>query len=230
MLATFVALAAIFFLFELSSIDIMVQDIFYEDLIHTWQFSWIKETWIGIVFYSGVKISIIIFGLIILMLYFLSFRYTGAFKGYRKRLMIVWLSLIMVPTIIGGLKTATNIPCPCQITHFGGQYPYIKVLEQTPVDIVEKFRCFPAGHASGGFALMSLVFLFKTKKNKRRAFSLALGLGWSMGVYKMCIGDHFLSHTIISMLLAWLIILIIYFTVSNRAFRNIQTQTSKAVN
>jgi membrane-associated PAP2 superfamily phosphatase len=27
-----------------------------------------------------------------------------------------------------------------------------------------------------------------------------------MGAYKMAIGDHFLSHTVVSMLLAWLII------------------------
>jgi len=30
-----------------------------------------------------------------------------------------------------------------------------------------------------------------------------------MGIYKMLIGYHFLSHTIISMIIAWLIILII---------------------
>jgi len=39
---------------------------------------------------------------------------------------------------------------------------------------ISQQRCFPAGHASGG--------------------------------YKMLIGDHFLSHTITTMLLAWLII------------------------
>ena len=29
-----------------------------------------------------------------------------------------------------------------------------------------------------------------------------------MGIYKMMIGDHFSSHTILTMLIAWLIILI----------------------
>lgn len=30
-----------------------------------------------------------------------------------------------------------------------------------------------------------------------------------MGLYKMLIGDHFLSHTLVTMTLAWLIILIL---------------------
>ena len=34
-------------------------------------------------------------------------------------------------------------------------------------------------------------------------------IGWSMGTYKMLIGDHFLSHTVITMILAWLLILVI---------------------
>ncbi len=45
----------------------------------------------------------------------------------------------------------------------------------------------------------------------------ALIIGWSMGIYKMAIGDHFfLSHTLITMILAWLIILIIVKIVGSR--------------
>ncbi|SFV54930.1 PAP2 family protein [hydrothermal vent metagenome] len=40
-------------------------------------------------------------------------------------------------------------------------------------------------------------------------FFTGMIIGWSMGLYKMMIGDHFLSHTLITMVLAWLIILII---------------------
>ena len=37
-----------------------------------------------------------------------------------------------------------------------------------------------------------------------------------MGTYKMLLGDHFLSHTIITMLMAWLTILIIVKFVQNK--------------
>ena len=56
---------------------------------------------------------------------------------------------------------------------------------------------------------MALFFLFKTPKNQKRALVVALVIAWSMGLYKMLLGDHFLSHTIITMIMAWLIILII---------------------
>jgi membrane-associated PAP2 superfamily phosphatase len=72
-----------------------------------------------------------------------------------------------------------------------------------------KIKSWPAGHASGGFALLSLFFLFKSRRNQKRAVIIALSIGFSMGIYKMLIGDHFLSHTIITMLIAWLIILLI---------------------
>ena len=31
----------------------------------------------------------------------------------------------------------------------------------------------------------------------------------AMGLYKMFVGDHFLSHTIVTMVLSWLLILLI---------------------
>jgi membrane-associated PAP2 superfamily phosphatase len=79
-----------------------------------------------------------------------------------------------------------------------------------PEEITKKFKCYPAGHASGGFALMSLFFLFKTYKNRIIALLFAFVIGWSMGVYKMLIGHHYLSHTVITMILSWLLILAIY--------------------
>jgi membrane-associated PAP2 superfamily phosphatase len=116
-----------------------------------------------------------------------------------------------VPLIVGSLKAVTNMPCPKNIESFGGAYPHTCVWEKynTKECHLEKQKCWPAGHASGGFALLSLVFLFHSRKNKMLAGSIAMGIGWSMGSYKMLIGDHFLSHTTITMILAWLLILLI---------------------
>ena len=81
---------------------------------------------------------------------------------------------------------------------------------------MKRIACWPAGHASGGFALLSLFFLFKNRRNKIIALITALIIGWSMRIYKMAIGDHFLSHTLITMILAWFIILIIVKIVGSR--------------
>ena len=52
-------------------------------------------------------------------------------------------------------------------------------------------------------------FLFKSQRIEKKSIIFALLVGWSMGLYKMFVGDHFLSHTIITMVLSWLIILLI---------------------
>jgi membrane-associated PAP2 superfamily phosphatase len=128
----------------------------------------------------------------------------------QQGLLIVCISTIVVPLVVAALKATTNIPCPNDISHYGGIYPYVTLLKAYPQSFhqVETIMCYPAGHASGGFAFLSLFFLFTTTKNKIIALSLAMIVGWTMGTYKMLIGDHFLSHTIVTMMLSWLIILI----------------------
>ena len=215
---TLSSLIAIFFFFEWSSVDILVQDLFYNSSSHQWLLSRQEYFWTGVVFYSGVKIFIIIFGLGILALYLLSFKLSKTpLYFYRKDLLVVFLSLIIVPTVVGILKTTSDVPCPCDTLRYGGEYHYFQILDAKPTNILKHFRCFPAGHASGGFALMSLFFLFKTQKNRYRAFYVSLAIGWSMGLYKMLIGHHYLSHTIISMLLAWFIILILHTSLTRRS-------------
>lgn len=210
MVVTLFCLLAIFFLFELTNIDIFVQNYFYDNTAHKWLLSHQKGSLADMIFYSGIKKAIIVFGVIILFLYFYSFKGSASvLKGYRDGLLIVWLSIVIGPSVIGFLKAVSNVPCPCDFRGFGGDYPYIRVLDFMPQDIIKKFKCYPAGHASGGFALMSLFFLFKTDKNRIIALITAIVIGWSMGIYKMLIGDHYLSHTVITMILSWLVIIII---------------------
>jgi membrane-associated PAP2 superfamily phosphatase len=211
-----------FFLFELTNIDIFIQSYFYDNLADEWLLSHQKGSLSDILFYSGIKKVIIIFGICIFLLYLYSFRESAIkLREYRNGLLLVWLNMALIPAIIGFLKASTNVPCPCDSTYFGGNYHYIRVLDLMPQEISKKFQCYPAGHASGGFALMSLFFLFKTEKNKIIALIFALVIGWSMGIYKMLMGHHYLSHTVITMILSWLLILIIYKIIKNMANCNI---------
>ena len=63
-------------------------------------------------------------------------------------------------------------------------------------------KCFPAAHASAGFSLYGLAFLPTLKKHRYQILKIVTLLGWSMGLYKMLFGDHFFSHTLVSMLLS----------------------------
>lgn len=206
---TAILLIAVIALFQFSNLDIFVQNFFYNFDTKNWLLQK-EESILRFFLYDGIKVLLIIFAVAILFsLIFL--RKKQFIQEYKKGLIIVLLSAIFVPSLIGTLKAVTNTPCPCDIIHFNGTYPDIKVFDSYPKDFVQtsKIKCWPAGHASGGFALMALFFLFKTVKNQKRALIGALIVGWSMGTYKMLLGDHFLSHTIITMLLAWLIILLI---------------------
>ena len=206
---TILLLVFVMAFFQLTDSDIYIQSFFYNFESKTWLIDK-NEPILKFLFYDGLKNLLLLFGLLILLsLIFL--RKKSLVQEYKKGLIIVLLSAIFVPFMIGSLKAISNTPCPCNIVYFNGTYPDIKVFDSYPKDFIQtsKAKCWPAGHASGGFALMALFFLFKTAKNQKRALIGALIIAWSMGTYKMLLGDHFLSHTIITMLLAWLIILLI---------------------
>jgi len=196
--------------FGISGIDIEVQNIFFNENRQEWILDKNLEPY-RFIFYDGIKKLLIAVALSFLLA-ILFFRKNPTIQEYKKGIIVVILSAILVPLIVGGLKKATNMPCPKNEIHYGGVYPATKVWEHYPKSFHQpsSIKCFPAGHASGGFALLSLFFLFKTNRNRRIALLSALTVGWSMGLYKMLIGDHFLSHTIITMILAWLIVLLLH--------------------
>lgn len=45
------------------------------------------------------------------------------------------------------------------------------------------------------------------------ALSWALGLGWTMGLYQMLKGAHFFSHTLATMILAWILCQATYYVI-----------------
>ena len=207
--ATALALAFAIVFFALSDIDILAQDLFYDHSTHKWILDWALQPY-RFIFYDGAKKALIAFALSFLVA-LIFFRNKQLLKEYKKGVIIVILSAIFVPSIVGLIKDNSNMPCPKDEIHYDGVYPRTAVWESYPLDFEKpQTKCWPAGHASGGFALMSLFFLFKKRKNKFIALGVAMAVAWSMGLYKMIIGDHFLSHTFITMILAWLIILIIF--------------------
>jgi len=200
-------------IFQITNLDIVVQDLFFDFKTQQWIIDR-DDRVLDFIFYSGIKKLLILVAVAILIA-LIFFRKKEIVNTYKKGLLIVLLSAIFIPSVVGGLKNVTNTPCPKNINHYGGSYPDLKVFDSYPSDFKQEcsIRCWPAGHASGGFALMSLFFLFKQSSNRKKAILFALVIGWSMGIYKMLIGDHFLSHTIITMLLAWAIILTIVYMI-----------------
>ncbi|BCS94428.1 hypothetical protein DSLASN_00600 [Desulfoluna limicola] len=199
-------------LFEWTNLDLQVQDRLFNFEANGWMVD--REAPLPrLLFYTGMKGGLIAFGVTTLVLYGLSFWKGGGDKAglqsLRQRYLTVILALIVVPSTIAVLKAETNMYCPSQIERYGGDKPYVTLFEAYPARCrpCDSGRCFPAGHASGGFALMALYHMFRKKKNRVMGLFGGLGLGWTMGLYQMMKGAHFLSHTVVTMVASWVMIL-----------------------
>lgn len=191
-------------LFELTDLDMLVQNQLYQFGLGHWLLDK-DDTVLRMLFYDGPKKVLAILAKIVLLV-LIVFRRSDFAEKYGQGLTIVLISTLVTVALVGGLKSITNVPCPKDLTHFGGDYPYVTFLHRNPIaEHMDRVRCFPAGHASGGFALVSLFFLFRRRRNRWIGFGIGMTLGWTLGLYKMLIGDHFLSHTLASMCLAWLV-------------------------
>lgn len=197
-----------FLVFEYTGLDLGVQDKLYDFETKQWVVDGKAEgprLW----FYDGPKVVIILLGLGVLALALSpkKWREKMPFKRIaRRHLWVAFLTIGTVPAVIGQLKASTNIFCPSEIERYGGEMPYVRVVESYPEDNYpdRRGRCFPAGHASGGFALVALMGLAMTQRGQRFALALSWSFGWAMGFYQMAKGSHYLGHTVITMLLAWI--------------------------
>jgi len=196
-------------IFGFTEIDLAVQDRLYDAQTGSWL--WDKHEPVArVLFYTGPKTALVALAATCLLTLLASGHWDFARKR-RQGLAVLLISLIIVPATAGALKTATNVACPARSDRYGGNVPTLSLFERYPADArpADRQRCFPAGHASGGFALFALVFLFKTRAARRGAVALALAVGGAMAAYKMAIGDHFLSHTLVTMELAVLLVTLI---------------------
>ena len=193
--------------FQVSDVDLKIQNYFYNFTTQTWLVDR-NAPFKKLLFYQLPKIllgGLIVAVLIACLIGFLKKK--NKFYNYRHQLLLTLIGLSLIPLIAGNVKKFTNIYCPNQLTNFDGTKPYVKIFDSYEQDFVQekKGQCFPAGHAVTGFALYILVFVFLNKKLKYLSFFTATILGWVLGFYQILKGAHFLSDTLIAMLLSLLI-------------------------
>lgn len=198
------ALLGTLIVFQVSDLDRLVQAHFYDAGTARW--IWDRHEVIGkAVLYDGFRIAVGLYGVGLILALVIGYR-RGWSEFARKGLWIALLTVVLLPSLVGGLKQVTNLACPRAIVDYGGEVPFIHLFDSRPSETREDHQCFPAGHASGGFALLALPLLSRSPRRRGWLVVGALTVGWIIGIYKMMIGDHFLSHTIVTMWLAWLIV------------------------
>lgn len=195
-----------------TDLDFAFQRLWYNAETKTWwltlqEFAETRWFW-----YGGAKKAISIFAGFCGFVLLLSFKFKSFFI-WRKCCVLLLLSLLFVPLIVGAGKKATNIYCPNQIAEFNGTYEQHRIFEILQGERAEESRgaCFPGGHCSGGYALMMLFFALPYPR--LRWFGLLAGLtaGSLMGGYQIVRGEHFLSDTLATICVAWMINLIVVY-------------------
>lgn len=193
------------------SLDVFFQNPFYAEG-HGWLVSKEGNPMLHFLFYSGFKNGLIVFTVLCFLAFAFSFfKFASKYKKYRAQLLLVVLSVAIAPVVINFLKAKTNIYTPAQTTQYGGKAPYVRLFESYPGEFKEenqkgRGRGYPAGHASGAFSLLALAFAAKQKRFRRIGWIVGMGLGWLTGMYQQVRGEHYVSHTIITMFAVWLIV------------------------
>jgi len=204
-LASVVLLGFSFWIIDLGGIDTAIQDWIYDPASQSWPITK-SDRLLRLIFYDAPKIAIIAFAAGVFAALLWSF-WDQRWAAYRRHMAFLLVILALVPGIASLGKAWTNIYCPAQLSRYGGSVPRTGLLEPYPKTFVQekRGRCFPAGHASGGFALLALFFVLNRPAARIAGLITGLGAGWLMGGYQMLIGAHFLSHTIFTMVLAWIL-------------------------
>jgi membrane-associated PAP2 superfamily phosphatase len=129
---------------------------------------------------------------------------------WRKPLGYLLLCTLLAPALVAAMKQLIHVDCPWDLQRYGGDRPY-HALSASRAQALAPGRCFPAGHASAGYAWVALYFFLANVRPRWRGWGLAAGLvlGLVFGVVQQLRGAHFLSHDLWSLMLCWIVALLL---------------------
>lgn len=125
-------------------------------------------------------------------------------REWRRPLLFLWLSVLLATALVSAIKRGSNLDCPWDLLRYGGNRPYFGLFSARPA-WMPPASCFPAGHASAGYAWVALFFFFAARRPAWRRWGLAVGLGAGavFGVAQQLRGAHFLSHDLWTLMICW---------------------------
>jgi membrane-associated PAP2 superfamily phosphatase len=137
--------------------------------------------------------------------------FDSGLRSWRRPALYFAVSVILSVGSVGALKTVTNKDCPRDLSEFGGEHTYVPLFAHRPAEL-KNARCFPAAHASAGYALLALYFMFRERNRRWGRIGLAIGLltGVIFGISQQSRGAHFVSHDLWSAFIVWTVALSTY--------------------
>lgn len=195
------AAALLLLVFEKTRLDLTLAGYFYDAGSGAFP---LRQHWLfSDVLHHGLKSAS--YGCSLLALGVCLAGYLGALPRLpRENAVLAAAGLLLIPLGTSLLKLLINRHCPWDVVDFGGYAPYLGLLADAPAGIVHG-ACFPAAHASNGFAWLAwgLALRSVSRRAAHAALLLAIGVGALMGWTRMAQGAHFLSHVLWSAWFAW---------------------------
>ncbi len=130
---------------------------------------------------------------------------TGVLRRLSRAGRVQWLLTALASVLlINVLKNGSLTSCPWDLAEFGGAATHVSHWAWGQVD-GGPGRCFPAGHASAGFAFIGGYFVLRQADPRAAVLVLiaALAAGMALGVAQQLRGAHFMSHTLWTAWLCW---------------------------
>jgi membrane-associated PAP2 superfamily phosphatase len=130
---------------------------------------------------------------------------TGILRRLPRPARIQWLaSLLVGVAVVNLLKHASRSSCPWDLAEFGGTAAYLSHWAWGLPD-GGPGHCFPAGHASAGFAFVGGFFALRPVSPRLALACLAAAAasGLVLGIAQQLRGAHFMSHTLWTAWLCW---------------------------
>ena len=190
-----------------TSLDLLLSDWMYDAAQQ--DFPW-RTSWFATVL-MHVWMKYLLTGIGAAMLAVLAVAYACGWPdaAMRRRLAVVVACWVAIPLTVTLLKSSSMHHCPWDLQRYGGYAPYLRLFDRLPPGI-KAGHCFPAGHASAGLWLAALAVFWLPGRPRMAALVFVIGLvpGLLLGWTQQMRGAHFLTHTLWSVWIASLIILV----------------------
>lgn len=123
--------------------------------------------------------------------------------GGRAQLALTVLASVIAVSV---LKNLSHTSCPWDLQEFGGVARYVSHWSWG-VNDGGPGGCFPAGHASAAFAYAGGYFVLRRASARAAALWLGVALvaGFVLGVSQQLRGAHYMSHTLWTAWVCWVV-------------------------
>jgi membrane-associated PAP2 superfamily phosphatase len=182
---------------QYTDLDLILADLYFDPQSRSfpWDVSWFATKFMHGWVKNGLRwAGFLIIGLVIIDL----IRPWQKFSPLRRtQLRVVAIASVIEPFVIQSLKGSSNMHCPWAVDRFGGDMPFLRLLDWVP-EGWQAGHCFPAGHASTAMWLCSLAVFWLPHSPRKAllAFLGGSGAGFFLGWVQQMRGQHFLTHTL----------------------------------